>query len=211
MRRILTAGVMFAQLGAGSSGGTSPVSPSVMATEMSITSERGVGNLELLVLWRGSPGWYWRDREKVGAGGSSSSGGGMDAASRSAVRTEWISQSGINLSVRFVPASRQLWILDQEIALNDANVVLVDDVDQPAGPRVVGTLRIDPSFDSSTDLPPRMPKGPPGYRPQGVPVQTFILRSPELVAFLQCDVRAPNLSPYEQQALENFCSWVTQP
>lgn len=210
MRRMLAAAAMFSQLGAGSSGNTGPVSPSVLATDMCVTTERGVGALELLILWRGSPGWYWRDREKGSAGGSSS-GGGMSGTDGSQMRTQWISQGGVQLSVRFDPASRRLWILDREIALNDANVVLVDGVDEPAGPRVVGAIRIEPSFDSSTDLPPRMPSPPPGYKPDSVPTQTFIRRSPELIAFLRCDLPATNVSAYEQQALENFCSWVTEP
>ena len=66
MRRTLAAAMMFAQFGAGSTSTSGPVSPSVMATVMCVTTERGVGTLELLVLWRGGPGWYWRDREKGG-------------------------------------------------------------------------------------------------------------------------------------------------
>jgi hypothetical protein len=211
MRRMLAAAVMFGQpFGlAGSSSTTAPVSPSVMATSMCVTNLDGQGALELLVLWRGSPAWYWRDRGK-GGGGSSMSGGmrGPDAAE---VRTEWITQGGVNLHLRFEPASRRLWILDQEVPLNDANVVLVDGVDDAGGPRVVGSVRIEPAFDSATDLPPGMPTGPPGTRAQGVPPQTFIRRSPELVEFLRCDVKAPNLSGYEQQALDTWCAWATQP
>jgi hypothetical protein len=209
MRRALAAAVMLTQLGAGSSSTSGPVSPSVIATAMCVTTERGVGTLELLVLWRGSPGWFWRDQGKGGSG-SSSSGGGIGGPGAPMMRTEWISQGGVTLNLRFDPTSGRLWILDQEIPLNGANVVLVDGVDEPGGPRVAGTVHIEPSFDSLTDMPPRMSL-PAGYRPDSVPAQTFILRSPELVSFLRCDLPAPNVTPYQTQALDNFCSWVAQP
>jgi hypothetical protein len=53
----------------GSNGGTAPVSPSVLASEMSVVDANGRGRLELLILWRGSPGWF----QKGGGGGSGGS------------------------------------------------------------------------------------------------------------------------------------------
>ena len=214
MRHVLAAAVMLAQPfpRGGSSSMSAPVSPSVMATVMAVEAERGKGELELLVLWRGSPGWFWR-ADGRGGGGSSSGGGGVLSPSRGEVRTEWLSQGGVNLNLRFEPVSRRLWILDQPVTLNDANVVLVDSVDAPAGPRVVATVRIDPTYDAATDQPPGMlaarPRGAPPL--QGVPPQTFIRRSPELVAFLQCDVKMPDRNPMEQKALDMWCAWATQP
>ena len=203
MRRMLSAALMVAQLG-GSNSGTAPVSPSVLATTMNAMSAPGVGALELLVLWRGARGWFMR------GGGSSSSSSG--AAGASETRFHSFSQGGVSLNLRFEPKSRRLWILDEEVTLNDANVVLVDGVDEPGGLRVVGTLRIEPAFDAATDLPPGMAGGPPGARRPGVvPPQTFIRRAPELVSFLQCDARAPNVSAYEQKIFDMWCSWVTGP
>jgi hypothetical protein len=211
MRNRLGAAVMFTQFGAGSSSGTGPVSPTVLATSMCVMSEPGVGSLELLVLWRGRAGWYWRNRGQ-GGGVSSGGGGGMEAPGGREVRTEWISQGGVQLSLKFEPDSRTLWLLDQEVALGHDNVVLVDGVDDADGPRVVGTRRIEPAFDTAIDLPPGMAAGPPGVRlPAAVPAQTFIRRSPELVAFLQCDLRVPEASQYEQQAIKLWCAWVTEP
>jgi hypothetical protein len=214
MHRTLALAVLFAQPfpSGSSSSTTAPVSASVMATVMTVGGEPGQGELELLVLWRGSPAWFWREDGK-GAAGGSSSGGGKVGRSAAEVRTEWISRGGVSLHLRFEPASRQLWILDQPVTLNDANVVLVDAVDEPTGPRVVATVRIPPEYDAATDLPPgllaaRPPGAPP---PQDVPPQTFIRRAPELVAFLQCDVKAPDRSLAEQQALDMWCAWATQP
>ena len=69
LRTMLAAVVLLAQPfpRGGSNGGTSPVSPSVMATQMSVVDAAGRGTLELLILWRGSPGWFpegWRRRER---------------------------------------------------------------------------------------------------------------------------------------------------
>lgn len=213
MRHVLVAAVMMAQPfpAGGSSSTSAPVSPSVMATVMTVEAERGRGELELLVLWRGSPGWFWRADGR--GGGGSSSGGGTIGASGVQVRTEWLSHGGVSLNLRFEPASRRLWILDQPVTLNDANVVLIDGVDEPTGPRVVGTVRIEPTYDAATDQPPGLAAArPPGAPPlQGVPPQTFIRRSPELVAFLRCGVKVPDRSAMEQRALDMWCAWVTQP
>ena len=207
MRQILAAAMMFAQPfpGGGSNSGTAPVSPSVMATEMAVVDASGRGTLQLLILWRGSPGWF-RQGGGSGAGGSIGPGQSM-------IRSEWISQGGVNLTVRFDPAARKVWIQDTEIALEDANVVLVDGVDSPAGPQVVRTLRIDPGYE--TTIAPSPYRGPmgrgPQMRAQPVPVQTFIRRSPELVEFLQCDATVPGLQPYERQVFDMWCDWVRQP
>ena len=197
MRQVLAAALMVAQpfTGGGSSGGTAPVSLSVLATSMCVVDASGRGTLELLILWRGSPGWF---RKSDGGGGSSSGGGGsMGPGNTPMIRNEWISQGGVNLAVRFDPAARKVWIQEKDIALDDANVVLVDGVDSPAGPQVVRTLRIDPEYQTT-------PRGP-------VPSQTFIRRSPELVEFLQCDATVAGLSTYEQQMFDLLCTRVKQP
>ena len=213
MRKTLAAAVVLAQLGSGSSGGTGPVSPSVMATDMCLMSEPGKGTLELLVLWRGGPGWWRKGNGGASGGGGSGAGGSMGAGPSTMVRSAWVSQGGVNLSVRFEPISRVAWIQDKEVRLQDANVVLVDGVDSEEGPRVVRILRIAPEFDAANDLPPVMLRArPPGaQRPSTIPTQTFIRRSPELVEFLQCGISVPGLSPYEQQAMDTWCAWSTEP
>ena len=132
---------------------------------------------------------------------------------RTTIRSEWISQGGVNLTIRFDPAARTVWIQDREIALDDAHVVFVDGVDSPAGPQVVRTIRIDPEYE--TTMAPAPYYGPAGcgpqMRPQVVPVQTFIRRSPELIEFLQCDAPFAGLQPREQQAFDMWCAWVRRP
>ena len=207
MRHLFAAALMAAQPfpGGGSNSGTVPVSPSVMATELGSVDAAGRGTLQLLILWRGASGWFMRG----GGAGSSSGGGGSMAPGSSMIYNHWISQGGVNLTVRFDPASRKVWIQDKEIALDDANVVLVDGVDSPAGPQVVRTLRIDPEYETTMAPAPYIaPMGRgPQMRPQPVPVQTFIRRSPELVEFLQCDAPTAGLQPSER-AFDMWCAWV---
>ena len=137
-------GTMFTRVlaqsfpGGGSNGGTAPVSPSVLATEMSIVDADGRGRLELLILWRGSPGWFQkrrrRQRWRIHGG---------RAEPDDSQRVDFARWCKSHRAVRSCRA-RKVWIQDSEIALDDANVVLVDGVDSPAGPQVVRTLRIDP-------------------------------------------------------------------
>jgi hypothetical protein len=214
MRRMFAAALLFAQpFGlAGSTGGTGPVSPSVLFTEMSRVDAAGRGTLELLVLWRGTPGWF-----RKGSGGASGRGGGSAGSVMGGggptpmIRSEWISQGGANLSVRFDPAAHKAWIQDKEIELGDANVILVDGVDSSLGPQVVRMLRIDPDYETRVELLPAGPSGRVRTRPIVVPAQTFIRRSPELIEFLRCDVAAYAMSRYEQQMFDMWCTLLKQP
>jgi hypothetical protein len=209
MRHMLAAALMVAQPfpGGGSNSGTAPVSPSVMATELGAVDASGRGTLQLLILWRGTPAWFLR-----GGGSSSSGGGGSAGPGSGTIFNHWISQGGVNLTVRFDPAARKVWIQDKELALDEANVVLVDGVDLPAGPRVVRTLRIDPEYETTMEPPPyAMPGRGPQMRARPVPVQVFIRRSSELIEFLQCDTQLPGLSAYEQKMFDSMCAYVRQP
>ncbi|HUP39610.1 MAG TPA: hypothetical protein VM115_05790 [Vicinamibacterales bacterium] len=209
MRHVLAAAVMMAQPfpGGGSSSGTAPVSPSVMATELIAVDASGHGTLQFLVLWRGTPGWFIR-----GGGGSSSGGGGSMGSGSAMMHSEWISQGGVNLALRFDATARKMWIQEKGIVLDDANVVLVDAVDSPAGPQVVRMVRIDPEFETTMEPPPyAMPGRGPQMRPRPMPPQTFIRRSPELIEFLQCDAPLAGLKPYEQQMFDSMCAYVKQP
>ena len=112
--------------------------------------------LELLVLWRGTPGWFLRP---ASGGGSVSFEDtveyprpGRDTsrpeqaralAGRRRGSTVTIRQGSVLLELRFDPESAIVYVQGHLVRLNEDNVVLVDDVDGPAGPQVAGTLRID--------------------------------------------------------------------
>ncbi len=150
--------------------------------------------LELLVLWRGTPGWFLRP---ASGGGSVSFENtveyprpGRDAsrpeqargalAGRRRGSTVTIRQGSVLLELRFDPESAIVYVQEHLVRLNEDNVVLVDDVDGPDGPQVAGTLRIDPGFTvGRSDEPPF-----DGF-------EVLLQRSEELLGFLRCDVPLP--------------------
>jgi len=216
IRETLVIALAFAQTAAGtfSTSASVPVSASVIATDMCTVDAEGKGTLELLVLWRGSPGWFRSDKGgSSGAGGWGGRGraGGGD---RVETRTAWLTEGGVNLSVRIEPSSRKAWIQDREIDLNDANVVLVDDVDTGAGLRIAGLAKIDPSYYAGMEIDPdAMRAGSPRtgrVSRQPRPVQMFIRRSPELIDYLRCDVPLPDAPQEEARIFEMYCSALIQ-
>jgi hypothetical protein len=124
------------------------------------TQPDGQRRLELLVVWRGSAGWFLK------RGDNGSSGGGSGHTFSSTMR-----YGGTEVSFEFTgAAARRIILPDRSVDLGDHNVVLVDDVDAVTGPRFVKSLRIDPALD---ELRPSAPA---------------VAGSPELVEFLQCAV-----------------------
>jgi hypothetical protein len=116
--------------------------------------------LRLLVLWRGTPGWYFVPGGRIG--------GSFDGA-----RTHQTIEYGhIRLTLEY-GAGDAVAVNGRERHLGTDNVVYVDDVDALTGARVVRTSRI----------PSRMP-GSAGQ------IGLAIRDVPDVVAYLQCDARA---------------------
>lgn len=192
--------------------GSWPISPAVIATFITrgepvrITpgqppqilhgAQSGPVTLDLLVLWRGSPGWFLQ-----GDGPKAESGGG-DGRGHVSVR---LHEGGLDLEVALDTEKRVARIAGTEIALGEANVVLVDSVDGPGGLTITGTRSVDP----------RIQPAPPGLYD--------VLRSAQdLVPFLRCEARLPDRgkpglssggasSPvlaYMQQVLDASCARI---
>jgi hypothetical protein len=123
----------------------------------------GALSLDLLVLWRGSPGWPLQRSLGGSGGGSSGSRRGMT-----------VRYGDRSFYAAFDTGPRRYQIEDDIKPLGDDNVVLVDDVDSASGLRVVKTLRVDPAMSA------------------GVRIDEVIARSPELVAYLRCDANVPD-------------------
>ena len=142
-----------------------PVSATVVATTMVRTID-GASALNLMVLWRGSNGWFL----KSGARGSG--GGGSQRT-----LTERVSYGGLELRAELDLQPRAVRIQGKPATLipADANVILVDGVEGP-DLRVVSTLKIDPAMASDRQIEPLFKK------------------SPEVLAFLQCDQKSANAS-----------------
>ena len=141
------------------------VSATVVATTMVRTID-GASSLNLLVLWRGSNGWFL----KSGARGSGGRGSQRTLIARATF-------AGLDLLAELDLQPRAVRIQGNPVTLKpaDANVILVDEVDGP-NPRVVATLRIDPAITSEREIEP------------------LFHRSAELRTFLQCDQKSASAS-----------------
>jgi hypothetical protein len=170
----LTSSVDYAQSGAArTSSGTRAVSPAVVATWLSHQETSGFAALDLLVLWRGTPEWFMKDSSKRTTG----SGTG-------AMSVQHIRYGGLDLTLEFDREKRIAHIQGREIPLQDANVILVDQVDGPEGLQIIGARRVDPQF---------------GKLPEDI--GPILRRSAELVSYLRCDVRLPDAKVQEMMDL----------
>jgi hypothetical protein len=77
--------------------------------------------------------------------------------------------------VQFDPGTGHVRIQDQSISSQDANVILVDEVDSAGGPRIVDMIRVEPG-------------SPGGF----VDVDAVVRRHPALFPFLRCEAQFPD-------------------
>jgi len=160
-----------------SGGGDTMISPTVFATWLTDRVGNGPVELRLLVLWRGTPGWPFLLP------------GGKVADSFDGSRTHHTIEYGrIRLTLDYGAGDR-VAINGQEVHLGTDNVVYVDDVDAPAGARVVRTSRI--------------PSKLPGSEGQ---IALAIRDVPEVVTYLKCDARAADA--HRQMMIDNIAACV---
>lgn len=143
----------------------------------------GPWTLELLVLWRGSPGWWETPGIRSGTSVDSPIGG------QSRLVIQSVSIGGRILELQFDPQTREARLQTQVVALGESNVLLVDAVDSAAGPRIVGRVRVEPVFEES-----------------GTAVDALVRQSPELVDFLRCD--AAMADPNLQEMMARRCAQI---
>ena len=160
------------------SAGDRPLSAAVVGAWFTHSDAPGSGTLDLLVLWRGSPGWFMK------SGSQGSSGGGSSTGRRGVT----VKYGGLHLHALFDGPERLAEIDGRKIPLDDHNVLLVDDVDSADGLKVVKTLRVDPTLADRN-------------RPEIV-----IRRSPELIAYLRCDLKLPDAR--QQAMIDIICAQV---
>jgi hypothetical protein len=158
---------------------TQVVSPVALATLMTRSEVRGQPReLALLVIWRGTPAWFINP----GSANRESGGGGPDSVWVKIQRGDLAFELDLNVKTR--AATIQGHTLD----LRDANVILLDEVDTAAGPKVAATLRIDPAIDDEKRL------------------ELVLRRSPQIVSFLRCDVTLAD--PGLQRAIARVCAAI---
>ena len=78
------------------------------------------------------------------------------------------------------------------VDLGDSNVILVEGVDMPGGPVVVGTLRVEPDLPQADNGYPR--------------IEEVLRRSPQIVSFLGCDERLPD--GLAQKMIDVICARI---
>jgi hypothetical protein len=146
-------------------------SPTVVASWVSHENSADGSATTLLVLWRGTPGWF----TKGGGRGSSGSGGSGQSGSSA---YHYLSEGGLTFTLEFDYDRKIVKLLNQEIPLDETNVVLVDFVDSPNGPTIVGYRWVDPV--------------PAAQSSPVDPVVAVIKRTPELFEYLRCDLSLPD-------------------
>jgi hypothetical protein len=138
---------------------TGIMSPTVVATWYVQQETGGTNRLELVILWRGNVAW-WEQPGYIGGSGN----------------TDYTIQYGsVRLSVRFDPMKLSATVNGHDIALRGDNVLYVDDVDSPGGPRFLRTSHIDPHM--------------PGSFGQ---IGSLLANSDDVMDYMQCGARRGN-------------------
>jgi len=136
---------------------TRPLSASVQGT---FISERR--QIEMLILWRGAPGWFFTPEHSQGGGAGTVVSGTLEYGS-------------IRLDYSYDRSRRVLQIGNRDVPLKAGeNLVLVDGIER-AGGTVVKTLAMNFSFDSPNPT-----------------LASIVGPSAEVVAFLRCDIAGPD-------------------
>jgi hypothetical protein len=148
------------------------VSASVLVTTIAHNEADGTSTLDVAVFWRGTPGWYTAGDSGRQSGGGTSTG---LADGRPGSATLFIGVGDLRLEVQFDPGTGRVRIQDQSLSLQSGNVILVDEVDSAAGPKIVDAIRVEPRFAGGL-----------------VDIDTMVRRHPALFPFLRCDARFPD-------------------
>jgi len=154
------------------SSGTIRVSASVVVTTIWHNEADGTSTLDLAVFWRGAPRWSTAGDPGRQSGGGTSIG---PTDGRPGPLTHFIGVDGLRLEVQLDPGTGSVRIQDQSTSLQSGNVILVDEVDGAAGPRIVETMHVEP-------------RSPGGL----FDIEAAVRRHPALFAFLRCDARFPD-------------------
>jgi hypothetical protein len=164
--------------GGGGSSTSKIASPVVVASWRAHDNYADGSATTLLVLWRGTPGWF----AAGGRGSGSASGGGGGAGLGGSYAYEYMTFGGRTFTMEFDDDRKVVKLVNQEISLKDTNVVLVDFVDSASGPAIVGYRWVEPG-----------PPAPPLVTGATAdPIAGVMMRSPELYEYLRCDLTVPD-------------------
>ncbi len=171
---LAASGVACTQAHEGVSCGTQLVSSSVVSTYCGRRVEDSE-MLELLVLWRGTPGWFNYRRPGGGFGQSNSGHATSNIFGMSKGRTQQFARYGgfeIGIDADFDRGAVKMG--NETIAVSAGNVVFVDDVDAPGSRRIAQRQWIRPTLPAIGD-----------------PLVLLAERSREIRDFLRCEIPLP--------------------
>jgi hypothetical protein len=138
----------------------------------------------LLILWRGSPGWF---AKRPPGGGRSSSGGGSGSSG-----WQRFTAGGMSFDLDYDFDRNVVKLLNQEVSLIESNVVLVDFVDSPNGAQIVDRQWIEPPLEQQPPMPD--------------PIFAIVKSSPRLYEYVRCDVSLPSANSYISDVMSMYCA-----
>ena len=146
-------------------------STTVLASWTSQWNNADGTTITLLVLWRGTPGWFTK-----GARGGSGGGGGTGGTDGTYRAQQTIAAGGRTFALDFELGkdTKLVRMLGQDISLQAVNVILVDDANSASGPRIVGSQWVEPARE--------------GQSGDGDVIAGIVKRTPALFEYLQCDL-----------------------
>jgi hypothetical protein len=166
---VVAAFILFGQPRETGSCGSNIVSSTVVAT---FCGHRLDDNemLDLLILWRGHPGWFQRrESGATGGGASRQFGGGMKGHV-----SQYSTYGDVSIGFNADFDADTVKIGERVIPLAGINTVLVDDVDDPGARRISSTRWTEPRLPLLGDL-----------------NLVLVQRSRELLDYLRCEIPMP--------------------
>jgi hypothetical protein len=126
--------------------------------------------LDLLILWRGNPGWFQRrEGGRVGGGGSRQFGAGTKGHV-----SQYSMYGDVTISFDADFDANIVKIGEVPVPLNGVNTVLVDDIDEPGARRISATRWTEPRLPLIGDM-----------------NLILVQRSRELLDYLRCEIPMP--------------------
>ena len=128
--------------------------------------------LDLLILWRGDPGWFERGQGGSGSGGTYEATGGVTSHV-----TQYSMYGGVAIGFEADFDKNSASVGETVVQLDRVNTVLVDNVDKPGARAVSTTLWTEPRLPLSGDV-----------------HVALIRQSSALLDYLRCDLPMPGES-----------------
>lgn len=139
-------------------------------------------NVELLILWRGTPGWFANGTSGSSSSGRSSGGGAW---------SDRFSEGGFSFEISGDTRARTANVLGRTLDLTKDNAILVEGAGSPKGPQIVRTLMVEAPL-------------PNGANPNEI--LKVLGQVKELRDYLRCDIPLPD--PALQARLAPMCALV---